>query len=117
MENKKGSNLKKLRKQFGLNQTQIAKKIGVSQNSYSRYELGNAEPSYDCLVSLSKIFNVSIDYLFQFTNIKNYDNSNSINLEISTIPTKTPTPNIPTITKFSPKFLNFVRALITPITG
>jgi len=63
MENKKGSNLKKLRKQFGLNQTQIAKKIGVSQNSYSRYELGNAEPSYDCLVSLSKIFNVSIDYL------------------------------------------------------
>lgn len=56
-------NLKKLRKQMGLNQTQIAKKIGVSQNSYSRYELGTAEPSYDSLVALSKIFNVSIDYI------------------------------------------------------
>jgi len=35
------------------------------------------------LNTLSNYFNVSIDYLFQFTNIKNYDNSNSINLEIS----------------------------------
>lgn len=55
--------LKELRKKLGYNQTQIANKIGVSQNAYSRYELGVAEPSQDCLVALSKLFNVSIDYL------------------------------------------------------
>lgn len=55
--------LRRLRKAKGLSQTKLALKIGVSQNAYSRYELGVAEPNQDCLISLAQIFNVTVDYL------------------------------------------------------
>ena len=46
-----------------LTQQQVAQHLGISQPSYIRYEQGTAEPSYDNLVKLANLFDVSIDYL------------------------------------------------------
>lgn len=55
--------LKQLRKKNNLNQTQVAQKIGVSQNAYSRYELGTSEPKYFILSQLSELYGVTIEYI------------------------------------------------------
>lgn len=36
-------NVRKLRKQLGIKQTDMAEKLGISQNAYNRYELGNSK--------------------------------------------------------------------------
>ncbi|MBO5925122.1 MAG: helix-turn-helix transcriptional regulator [Clostridia bacterium] len=55
--------LKELRKEKGLTQQQIADMLNVRQQSYTRYELNTSEPSYDMLVRIATIFEVSTDYL------------------------------------------------------
>lgn len=55
--------LQELRKAAGYTQSDVAKKLGISRQAYSNYELGNREPDYKNLVSLSDLFSVSIDYL------------------------------------------------------
>ena len=57
------SNLKSLRKTAHMSQTDIAKKLGVSQNSVWKYESGQAEPSIRVLVWYSDRFSVSLDQL------------------------------------------------------
>ena len=56
-------NIKNLRKEFGMTQTQLANKIFVNKSMVSAYEKGTRLPSLDSLISLSKTLNVSIDYL------------------------------------------------------
>lgn len=55
--------LKKLRKEKNLTQAQISEFIDVKQATYSRYESGEREPSYENLSMLACMFDVSIDYL------------------------------------------------------
>lgn len=57
------SNLKDLRKEFGFSQKQMAEKLAISQQTYSDYENCKTEPTMDTLISITKIFNVSLDYL------------------------------------------------------
>ena len=57
------SNLKDLRKEKNLSQKQMAEKLCISQQTYSDYEKGKTEPTLDTIIELSKIFNVSADYL------------------------------------------------------
>ena len=49
-------NLKELRKAIGLTQTEIADKLGISQQAYSKYESGQVVPSGDVLNKLSALF-------------------------------------------------------------
>lgn len=63
-------NLKKLRKSKGLSQLQLALKLGLSQNTVSRYENGQREADYQTLVMFADFFDVSIDYLIGRTNNK-----------------------------------------------
>ena len=56
--------LKIIRKQKNLNQQKVAFDLNISRESLSYYENGKREPSLSLLVSMSKYFNVSIDYLF-----------------------------------------------------
>lgn len=51
------------RKLNNLTQQQVAKHLEISQPSYIRYEQGTAEPSYDNLVKIADLFDVSVDYL------------------------------------------------------
>jgi len=59
-----------LRKEKGLNQVGLGLKLNVSQKMISAYESGVHQPSIDTLIELSKIFNVSVDYIIGNSNIK-----------------------------------------------
>ena len=60
------NNLKKLRKVKGLSQIELAKQLGVSQETVSKWESGKVIPDIKNLISMKTIFNVSIDYLLDF---------------------------------------------------
>lgn len=60
--------LKSLREEKGLNQTEIAKLLGLTRSRYANYELGLREPDLDTLELLSDFFNVDTDYLLGITN-------------------------------------------------
>ena len=55
--------LKQIRKERNLNQLKVAMDLNISREALSHYENGKREPSIDMLNTLSKYFNVSIDYL------------------------------------------------------
>lgn len=54
-------NLKKLRKQRKLTQSDLAEIIGVSQVTMGRYETGEREMPYETLFQLADFFGVTID--------------------------------------------------------
>ena len=66
----KYENIRSLRIDGGYTQKQIADYLGVSQNTYSQYELGVLNYSVDALVKLADFYNVSLDYLVGRTGIK-----------------------------------------------
>ena len=58
-----GEKLKEARKQTGLSQEQLSEKLGVSRSAVAKWETDNGIPDVDNLKVLSKLLNVSIDYL------------------------------------------------------
>ena len=60
--------LRDLREDKDLNQTQIAKMLGMSQTGYSKYETGENDIPTEVLIKLSRFYNTSIDYLLGETN-------------------------------------------------
>lgn len=56
-----------LRVSFGWTQVQLSQKLGVTKQTVSNWENDNIQPSIDMLIKLSKIFNVSADYLLGLT--------------------------------------------------
>ena len=55
--------LKMIRKQKNLNQLKVALDLNISREALSHYENGKRSPDIQMLRSLSKYFNVSIDFL------------------------------------------------------
>lgn len=55
--------LKEIRKIKGLNQQKVAIDLNISREALSYYENGKREPSLKLLITMSRYFNVSIDYL------------------------------------------------------
>ena len=55
--------IKELRVELGLNQKDIAEKLGITQQAYANYERGARQPDNNTLIKLAKLFDVSIDYL------------------------------------------------------
>ena len=55
--------LKKLRKDTGLTQVDVANKLGISQPAYASWERGIKKPTQDNLVKIAQILNVSVDFL------------------------------------------------------
>ena len=55
--------LKKLRKEAGFTQVDVASKLGISQQAYASWERGIKKPTQDNLVRIAQILNVSVDYL------------------------------------------------------
>lgn len=58
-----GSRIKEERVIKGFSQQELAEKLGVKQNTVSQYENNIKRPSYEILVHLADIFEVSTDYL------------------------------------------------------
>lgn len=58
-----GNRIKRVRQALNLKQADVAKKLGVSTALVTAYETGRREPSIKNLVALTKILNVSADWL------------------------------------------------------
>ncbi len=63
MELKVGEKIRTLRKESGMSQTKLAEMLSTTQDTISLWELGKSYPCLPDLVMLTKIFNVSADYL------------------------------------------------------
>lgn len=61
-----GEKIKKLRILRGINQIELAQKIGVTKQCISNWENENIQPSIEMLVKLAVFFNVTTDYLLDF---------------------------------------------------
>lgn len=55
--------LYELRKAHGLSQDELAEKLGVSRQAVSKWERSEASPDTDNIISLAKIYNLSLDEL------------------------------------------------------
>ena len=63
-------NLRAIREDNDLRQSDIAKMLNVSQNTYSQYETGVIALTADVLIKLADYYNVSVDYLLDRTDKK-----------------------------------------------
>ena len=73
-------NVKNLRKELGITQTELAEKIFVNKSMISAYEKGKRMPSLDALIQLSMIFNVSVDYLLGIQKDNKNDRETTIDI-------------------------------------
>lgn len=55
--------LERLRKRAGLSQAEVSEELDVSRQAITKWETGLSRPSIENLQSLSKLYNVSIEYL------------------------------------------------------
>ena len=79
--------LKKLRKENGLTQEELAEKISVSRQAITKWESGDGIPDIDNLKEISVLFNVSIDELVKedkdinIVSKKNYSYSSELEID------------------------------------
>jgi len=103
-----GEKLLQLRKSKGLSQEQLAVQITVSRQAISKWELGEAMPDTDNVVQLSKIFNVSTDYLLN----DNYGEGTDAENEASSITITNELPridvNVEKSNKSTQKIIGFI---------
>ncbi len=59
-----------LREDRDINQTQLAKILGMSQTGYSKYETGENDIPTSVLIKLARFYNTSVDYILGETDIK-----------------------------------------------
>ena len=62
--------LKDLREDNDLFQSDVAKKLGISQQYYSEYEKGKRELPIRHLYTICELYNRSADYILGFTEIE-----------------------------------------------
>lgn len=77
--------LKTLRLKENMTQAQLAQKLGLTKSVISAYETGLRLPSYDILIHIAKIFNVSTDYLLGLENKREIDLSGLTENEITAL--------------------------------
>ena len=60
-----GENLKQARRDAGLTQKQVAEKLLMTQQQYSRFENGVFELNYSQIITLCKLYDITPDELFK----------------------------------------------------
>ena len=82
-----GDKLILLRKRKGMNQEELAEKLGVSRQSVSKWESNNSYPETDKIVQICNIFNCSMDDLINdnITNIDEIQRKDKNNLNIAIV--------------------------------
>lgn len=58
-----GLKLRELRKKAGLTQIDMSKRLGITQGTFSQWEMGHYLPKYDALVKLAIIFKTTLEEL------------------------------------------------------
>ena len=59
--------IKEIREDKGYTQTEIAKKLGITQRNYSYFETGQTMLTEEILNKIANLYNTSIDYLLYRT--------------------------------------------------
>ncbi len=83
-----------LRKKEGLSQEALAEKLGVSRQSVSKWETGEATPEVSKLLAISKLFGVTTDYLLDdeaeapINDTPSFENLTAPQVEFSSVPEK-----------------------------
>ena len=62
--------IRDLREDSDLYQRQIAEQLGCTQQTYSRYETGELEPSLYVMEKLAGFYGTSVDYLMGLTDVR-----------------------------------------------
>lgn len=66
----KFENIRNLRLDNGYTQKQIAEMLGISQNTYSQYEIGVLNYPVDVVIKLADFYGTTTDYLLGRTDKK-----------------------------------------------
>lgn len=61
--------IRELREDNDLTQKQVAGELNCSQQVYSNYELGQRDIPTDILIKLSRLYNVSVDYILEVSDV------------------------------------------------
>ena len=80
-----GNRLKTLRLQNHFTQEQLASRLSLTKSVISAYENGLRMPSYEILISISRIFKVTTDYLLGLERKHEIDLSGLTDEEISAL--------------------------------
>lgn len=80
-----GNRLKTLRLREDYTQAQLATRLGLTKSVISAYETGLRMPSYDILISISRIFKVSTDYLLGLESKQEIDLSGLTEQEVTAL--------------------------------
>lgn len=64
------SRVRDMREDNDMTQVAIAKRLGMSQTGYSKYETGENDIPTPILIALAKLHNTSIDYLLGLTDVR-----------------------------------------------
>ena len=62
--------IRNMREDHDLSQTKLAKKLGMSQTGYSKYETGENDIPTPILIALAELYQTSIDYLLGLTDVQ-----------------------------------------------
>lgn len=63
-------NIRELREDHDLSQTEVAKLLGMSQTGYSKYETGENDIPTGILIVLAEYYRTSVDYLLGLTDMQ-----------------------------------------------
>lgn len=62
--------IRNMREDHDLSQTKLAKRLGMSQTGYSKYETGENDIPTPILIALAELYQTSIDYLLGLTDVQ-----------------------------------------------
>ncbi len=74
--------IRDLREDKDMSQTEMGKRLNMSQTGYSKYETGENDIPTSILVELANYHNTSVDYLLSLTDVKTpYPRTENIGLK------------------------------------
>ena len=78
-----GQKIRELREERDLKLYNIAKVIDIDSDAYGLYEREYTTIPLKHLNTICDFFNVSLDYIFNFTNVRQYNNIKDLSLSLS----------------------------------
>ena len=77
--------LVELRKSKGLTQKILAERLGITKSSVHGWETTRTQPNLLCLMKMSYLYNVSVDYILGMNNNRSLNISNLTDKQINTL--------------------------------
>lgn len=76
---RRANRIRELRLEKGITQVRLSMELGVTQETISAYEVGKHLPSLTTLMKLSELFNASMDYIMNRSDVRNPVKEGSLN--------------------------------------